>query len=628
VRRLALPLAVVATTTTAVGAVWVQGAAGADPGGDRPDVPVQLVAMNDFHGRISLTTGGDSELVTSPGPDGVWGPDENGNSDDVVTEVGGSANVAATVQRLQGAFRQEFGGSSASFFVAAGDLVSASPFESSLFKDEPTIEVMDAMGVDVSSVGNHEFDRGTEELRRISAATDGTFTDDVAACDGVTPGVDGCFGEAEHAFTGAQFPYLAANVVSRDTGEPMLPPYQVFYTATGERVALIGVVTETTPTLVSPTGITDVEFIDEADAVNRWVPKLRRDGVEAIGVLIHEGGEATGPAALDPNGCDQLEGPILDINDRIDPAVDLIVSAHTHQAYNCLLPVAGGEPRLVTQAGFYGRLVTDIRLTLDGATGDVDRTATYAATNVPVTREAPDARIQSIVDYWNGRAAEAGNIVVGQVTGDLLRPHDAAGNPVRDDESVLGTFVANAQLAGAQAIPELADPVVAFMNPGGLRTDIPFASSPAGEGDGNVTYRELFDVQPFSNTVNTVTLTGADIDAVLEQQFPSAERDTTLLLSTSDGFTYEYDPARPEGDRVFDCSIAIDGVPVDPAASYRVAANSFLVAGGDAFTAFTNGTDPVTGPLDVDTAVSYLAANSPVAPPAGDHAIPASTPSC
>jgi 5'-nucleotidase len=584
--------------------------------------------MNDFHGRISLTTGGDSELLTDPGPDGIWGPDESGVSDDVVTEVGGSANVAATVQRLQAAFRQEFGGSSASFFVGAGDLVSASPFESSVFKDEPTIEVLNAMGLDVSSVGNHEFDRGTDELRRISGATDGTYTDDVSACEGITVGVDGCFGEAEHAFTGARFPYLAANVVSRKTGEPMLPPYQVFYTARGERVALIGVVTETTPTIVSPTGITDVEFLDEADAVNRWVPELRKDGIEAIGVLVHEGGEAAGPNALDPNGCDQLEGPIVDINERTDPAVDLIISAHTHQAYNCLLPVAGGEPRLVTQAGFYGRLVTDIRLTLDGKTGDVDRSATYAATNVPVTREAPDPRIQSIVDYWNARAAEAGNVVVGQITGDLLRARDAAGNPVRDDESVLGTFVANAQLAAAQAAPELGAPVVAFMNPGGLRTDLLFAGSPAGEGDGNVTYRELFDVQPFSNTVNTITLTGADIDLLLEQQFPSADRDTTLLLSTSDGFAYEYDPARAEGDRVFDCSITIDGVPVDPAGSYRVAANSFLIAGGDAFTAFLDGTDPVTGPLDVDTAVSYLAENSPVSPPPGDHAIPVTTSSC
>ena len=620
-RRTQVSLAIVAVAATVV-AVPTPAVAGPD------GVPVQLIAMNDFHGRISLTAGGDSELVTAPGPDGVFGENELGESDDVITVVGGAANVASTVQRLQTAFRQEAGGSAASFFVGAGDLVSASPFESSAFKDEPTIEVLNAMGLDVSSVGNHEYDRGTQELRRISAATDGQYTDDVTACEGVVPGVDGCFGVDEHAFTGADFPYLAANVISRDTDEPMLPPYQVFYTPTGVRVALIGVVTKTTPTLVSPTGITDVEFIDEADAVNRWVPVLRKEGIEAIGVLMHEGGVAIGPAALDPNGCDQLEGPVLDLNDRIDPAVDLVVSAHTHQAYNCLLPVAGGEPRLVTQAGYYGRLVADIRLTLDSRTGDVDRSATYAATNVPVTREAPDLRVQSIVDHWNERAAEAGNVVVGQVTGDLLRARDAAGQPVRDDESVLGTFVANAQLAGAQAVPELGDPVVAFMNPGGLRTDITFASSPAGEGDGQVTFRELFDVQPFSNTVNTITLTGADIKAVLEQQFPSAVRDSTLLLSTSDGFTYQYDPARAEGDRVFACSITIGGEVVDPAAGYRIAVNSFLVAGGDAFTAFTSGTDPVTGPLDVDTAVSYLAANSPVTPPAGDHALPVPTPDC
>jgi 5'-nucleotidase len=628
VRRTRLSLAVVVAAVATAGVPWVAGAAGTDLPRHHPDVPVQLVAMNDFHGRISLTTGGDSQLVTAPGPDGVFGPDEQGVSDDVVTEVGGSANVAATVQRLQTAYREEAGGSAASFFVGAGDLVSATPFESSVFKDEPTIEVLNAIGLDVSSVGNHEFDRGTEELRRISAATDGEYTDDVAACDGVTPGVDGCFGEAGHEFTGAEFPYLAANVVSRKTGKPMLPPYQVFFTPQGQRVALIGVVTETTPTIVAPTGITDVEFLDEADAVNRWVPELRADGVEAIGVLVHEGGGATGPNALDPNGCDQLDGPIVDINDRIDPAVDLIVSAHTHQAYNCLLPVAGNEPRLVTQAGFYGRLVTDIRLTLDGATGDVDRTATYSATNVPVTREAPDLRVQSIVDYWNARAAEAGNVVVGQITGDLLRARDAAGNPVRDDESVLGTFVADAQLAGAQAVPDPGSPVVAFMNPGGLRTDLLFASSPAGEGDGNVTFRELFDVQPFSNTVNAVTLTGADIKQVLEQQFPTAARGTTLVLSTSQGFGYEYDPARPEGDRVFACSITIGGQAVDPAGSYRVAANSFLIAGGDAFTAFTDGTDPVTGPLDVDTAVSSLAENSPLTPPPGDHAHPVPAPSC
>lgn len=616
-RRKRLPLAVGLVASTTV--IGVPGAATAVA----RDVDVQLIAMNDFHGRVSVTSGGDSQLVTAPGADGAYG-----TPDDVVTEVGGSANVAATVQRLQASFRSAAGGSAASFFVGAGDLVSASPFESSVFKDEPTIEVLNAMGLDVSSVGNHEFDRGTDELRRISAATDGSYSDDVTACEGITVGVDGCFGEAEHAFTGAEFPYLAANVVSPETGEPMLPPYQVFFTPGGTRVALIGVVTETTPTIVSPAGVADVEFTDEAEAVNRYVPELQAQGIEAIGVLVHEGGEAEGPAALDPNGCDQLTGPIVEINAAVDDAVDLVVSAHTHQAYDCLLPVPGGQPRLVTQAGFYGRLVTDIRLTLDADTGDVDRAATYEATNVPVVRETADPAVQSIVDHWNSRAAEAGDAVVGSVTGDLLRARDASGAPVRDDESSLGTFVANAQLAGARAVPGLGDPVVAFMNPGGLRTDIPFASSPAGEGDGNVTYRELFDVQPFSNTVNSVTLTGADIDQVLEQQFPSTARASTLLLSTSDGFGYQYDPARAEGDRVFDCSITIDGVPVEPTGSYRVAANSFLIGGGDSFTAFANGTEPVTGPVDVDTAVQYLTANSPLTPPAGDHAIPVPSPTC
>src|SRR5215218_858881 len=199
-------------------------------------VPVQLIAMNDFHGRIDLTKDGDSILFTGEGD----GPDKvPGTKDDGTVVVGGAANVAATVARLQSSFTAASGEKAGTWFVGAGDLVSATPFESAVFKDEPTIEVLNAMGLDVSSVGNHEFDRGTEELRRISAATDGTYTDDVTACEGVTPGVDGCFGDAEHAFTGAQFPYLAANVLDRETGEPMLPPYQVFHTSAGLRVALI-----------------------------------------------------------------------------------------------------------------------------------------------------------------------------------------------------------------------------------------------------------------------------------------------------------------------------------------------------------------------------------------------------
>ncbi len=600
-RRTRLTLATAVAAATSAGLLAVPSVASAEPA-----IPVQLLAMNDFHGRITPQTGADGSLATSPGPDGVYG-----TADDLTIPVGGAQHVAATVQGLQAQFAGQNGGSTDSFFVGAGDLISASPFESSVYKDEPTIEALNAMGLDVSSVGNHEFDRGTEELRRISAATDGTYTDDVAACEGVTPGVDGCFGEGEHAFEGAHFPYLAANVVSRETGEPMLPPYQVFDVAGGQRVALIGVVTETTPTIVSPDGVADVQFIDEADAVNHWTQELEEQGIRSVGVLVHEGGTVTDPnAAPTANGCTDLTGPIVDINARTDADVDFIVSAHTHNAYNCLLPVLGSEPRLVTQAGFYGRLVTDIRLTLDPDTGDVDRRATYAATNVPVTREAADPEVQSIVDYWNGRAAETRNQVVGEAAATI----GTAGSAGRNAEQPIVDLVAQAQLEAVQQ-DQFGNPVVAFMNPGGVRTDIE-----AGE----VTYGELFAVQPFGNTVNALTLTGAQIDDVLEEQFQlgGGPRDSQLILGTSEGFAYTYDLDLPYGERVIDSSITVGGVAVDPAASYRVVANSFLTAGGDSFTTFTGGTDLTVGPVDVDTLVAYFRAHSPVSPPPANHSTP------
>ena len=561
----------------------------------KPDVAVQLIAMNDFHGRITNTVDADSQQITEPGDDKVYG-----TPDDVVKTVGGAANVAATVQRLQAEFAAANGGSTASWFVGAGDLISASPFESSVFKDEPTIEVLNAMGLDLSSVGNHEFDRGTQELRRISAATDNTFSDNVTACQGVTVGVDGCFGTGEHAFHGADFPYLAANVLSKATGAPMLPPYQVYDLEGGRKVALIGVVTETTPTIVTPTGVADVTFIDEAEAVNRYVPELTRRGVEAIGVLIHEGGEQTGASKANSNGCDTLTGSIQDINDRISDEVDLIVSAHTHAAYNCLLDVPLGQDRLVTSAGFYGRLVSDIRLTLDARTGEVNRAATYAATNVPVLRTAADQRVQSIVDYWNGRSADARNRYVGYADTTMLRGD-------RTTETSLGNLVAESYLTALQK-PELGSPVVGIVNPGALRADL---------AAGDVTYGEVYAIQPFGNTVEAITLTGADLDLVLEQQYQPRGSRSALALGTSTSLTWSYDLTRTFGDRV--SAVAINGTPIDPLASYRVATNSFLTAGGDDFTAFRNGTAKQTGGLDVDALEAYIAGNSPVAAPPANH---------
>jgi 5'-nucleotidase len=602
-RRSRYSLAAALALASSAALIAVPAVAEATP---KPDIPVQLLAMNDFHGRIQNTTNADSQQVTAPGDDRVYG-----TADDIVTTVGGAANVATTVHQAEQAFRAKNGAGAASFFVGAGDLISASPFESSVFKDEPTIEILNAMGMDASSVGNHEFDRGTQELRRISGATDGKNSDDVTACQGITPGVDGCFGDGAHAFHGTDFPYLAANVVSKKTGEPMLPPYQVFDAGNGTKIALIGVVTKTLPTLVSPDGIADVTVIDEADAVNRWVPRLVSQGIKSIGVLVHEGGEQRGPQATNPNGCDTLTGPIVDINNRIDDQVDLIVSAHTHQAYNCLLPVPGGKDRLVTSAGFYGRLISDIRLMIKPQNGDVDRKATYEATNVPVTRTVADPAVKSIVDYWVARAEGPKSIHAGVASADINRARDTSTPPaiVRDRESSLGNLIAQTQLDALR--PNYGNPVVAFMNPGGLRTDI---------AAGDVTFGDLYAVQPFSNNVNALTMTGADIKQLLEQQFPVPGRTTQLWLGTSAGFAYNYDPARAINDRIDACSITVSGVRVDPATTYRVVANSFLTAGGDGFTAFLRGSGLASGPVDIETAVSYFQKNSPVAPPAADHA--------
>jgi 5'-nucleotidase len=627
--RLSLAAALAAATSAALVAAPAVADAAPKP---KPDVPVQLLAMNDFHGRIELTAGGDSELTTA-GPDGQYG-----TSDDGKQIVGGSANVADTVSSLQSAFRNQYGHKAGSWFVAAGDLISGSPFASAVFKDEPTIEVLDAMGLDASSVGNHEFDRGTEELRRVSAATDGTYTDDVPACpttlggEPFVAGTDGCFGEGEHAFDGADFPYLAANVVDKSTGAPMLPPYQVFDIPGGKKVALIGVVTETTPTIVDAAGVADVQFLDEADAVNKYVPELRRRGVEAIGVLIHEGGTQNGAAAADPNGCNSLSGPITDINSRIDNAVDLIISAHTHAAYNCKLGVPGGEPRLVTSAGYYGRLISDIRLTLDGRTGDVNRQATYQATNVPVARTTAHTpvgtQVQSIVDYWVARSSVAGSRVVGTASADITN----AASAQRAFEQPIGNLVAQAQYEALQE-EIYGFPTIALMNPGGVRTNIL-----AGE----VTYKEVFDVQPFGNSTGAMTLTGAQLDDLLEQQYQqdpdlvkdgnvvvsdgpldAGPRGTRLTFGTNEGFTWSYDLTQMYGNRVPDTSIKLNGVEIVPSQTYRVAVNSFLAAGQDGFTTFRDGTAYTTGPVDVDALEDYFASRyalgQAVSPPPANH---------
>jgi 5'-nucleotidase len=623
-RRTRLSFVAAVAVASSAALVGVPAVADAAP----TKIPVQLLTMNDFHGRISETAGGDSQIITGPGPDGFYGPNAAGVTDDHFLRVGGSAHIAATVDRLQSAFDGE------SFFVGAGDLISASTFESSFFKDEPTVEALNAMGLDVSAVGNHEFDRGTQELRRISGATDDTFTDDVEACEGVVVGKTGCFGGPGHEFQGTDFPYLAANVLSKKTGEPMLPPYEILDIdgdRGSQRMAVIGVVTDTTPTIVSPDGITDVKFIDEAEAVNRYASELKRRGIKAIAVLVHEGGEVDSPnPAYDQiNACANLRGPIVDINNGVDEQVDLIISAHSHQAYNCLLTDPAGQPRLVTQAGFYGRLITDIRLTVNSVSGDVDRSASsYGAANVPVERVGTgDAEVASIVKYWQERAAVAGSVVVGKQSADLDRAY-RNGRAVRDRESSLGNLIADAQLAAAKASTVLAGADLAIMNPGGIRADVNcLAPAASTQANGDITFAETFEVQPFSNTVNAVNLTGAAIEQILEQQWAVRGGSPSFLqLSVSSNVRFEFNPNAQVGDRIDPTRVTIGGVPLDLGGTYRVAANSFLIGGGDSFTGFRDGrvagSTPVTGPNDVDAFNAYLAAQSSrVVPPALDRAV-------
>lgn len=605
--RLSRPLASAAVLSVAITTALIAAPASAAPG----DVDVQLLALSDFHGRISPQSGGDAAL---PGFTG---------------DVGGAAYMATLLDQQEADFRNDVDNEPAgdgSYFVGAGDLINASPFESSVFRDEPTIEALNAMDLDYSSVGNHEFDRGFAELQRIEAG-------------GCSPEPDDdCFPTSTGGeFAGTGWPYLAANVINDATGLPALDASAIVDVpnpAGGDpvRLGLIGAVTVDTPQLVTPTGIEGLSFTDPAEAINAEAARLQADeGVEALAVLIHEGGVQTGGS--DYTDCNLApESPILGINADTTAAVDLIISAHTHVPYDCSLPDPDGNPRPVTQAGFYGKAVTDIRMEISPITGEVDR-GTIITDNIPVARTVgADPEVQAIVDYWATQSAEPSAAVLGTQTADLDRAN-LAGAPVRNAESGFGNLIADAQLAALQADPAtFGDPVAAFMNPGGIRADINCADVPSGEPVGTITFGEAFTAQPFSNTVNVVTITGADIDQVLEEQWrivppPSTAPPGTpptealLLLSTSDSLRYDYDPRLPLGQRVDIASITIDGTPIDAAAEYDIVANSFLTAGGDAFAGFTNGTeDPITGPNDVDALADYLGANSPVAPPALDRA--------
>jgi 5'-nucleotidase len=394
-------------------------------------VDVQILAVNDFHGNLTPPTGSSGRVGA--------------------TDAGGVEFLATHIAAL----RSENPNTAV---VSAGDMIGASPLLSALFHDEPTIEAFNLIGLDFNAVGNHEFDEGIQELIRMQ--------------EGGCHPVDGCLDNDD--FMGAEFRFLAANVKWKKNGKPVFPAYKT-KSFNGVQVAFIGMTLEGTPSIVSPSGIAQLRFEDEADTVNALIPELKQRGVEAIVVVVHEGATQA-PATSPINSCSGISGPIVDIVNRMSDEVDVVITGHTHQPYNCTI-----DGKLVTSAFSFGRLVTKIDLSIDRATRNV---VAKVADNRIVSRDVPkDPRLTSLIAKYNSIAAPLANRVIGGITSDITRATNPAG------ESALGDVIADAQLQ-ATAPAGFGDAVVAFMNPGGIRADLTYAGSAAGEGDGNVTYGE------------------------------------------------------------------------------------------------------------------------------------------
>jgi 5'-nucleotidase len=424
----------------------------------------------------------------------------------------------------------------------------------------------------VSAVGNHEFDRGSAELLRLQ--------------NGGCHPLEGCKGP--RPFTGAKFKYLAASTWVEATGRTLFPAVHVKHFE-GIPVAFIGLTLKDTPSIVVPTGVAGLRFGDEALTVNDLVPQLRAQGIEAIVVLIHEGGIASG----DYNECPGISGPIVDIVKALDKAVDVVISGHTHRAYNCRI-----DGRLVTSGDKFGTIVTEIDLVLDPRSGDV---ILAAANNVIVRNDrfAPEPAQTQLIAAYEQLAAPLARRVVARLAGPLARDENPAG------EIAIGQVVADAQLAATRAAQD-GGAQLALMNPGGLRAALAPGSS------GEVRYEDLFAVQPFYNNLVTLTLSGAQLLQVLEQQWLNQPRPRILQVSSS--LRYTWDAAQPPGQRVVPGSVQIEGRPLDAAANYRVTVNSFLASGGDNFHALKLGRDARTGMMDVDAFELYLA-RTPATPP-------------
>jgi 5'-nucleotidase len=516
-------------------------------------VEVQILAINDFHGNLE------------PPKSAIERVDKNGTKRKEA--LGGAAHIAATLAHLRT-------GQPNSVTVSAGDLIGASPFASANFLDEPTILAMNLLGLEYNAVGNHEFDRGSAELLRMQRG----------GCEKHTTR-EPC--KVNPEFGGAHFGFLAANVIKED-GSTLLPGTAIKDFGTVQ-VGIIGMTLRETATLVTPAGVAELRFADEAATANAMVPLLKAKGADLIVLAIHQGGRSEG--IYNVVGCPGLSGGIVPILDALDPAISVVVSGHTHEAYACERPSRDGSPRLLTSGGRYGAFVSDIRVEVDPSTG---RWVRGSARNVPVTRAAiPDSRVQTLVDRYVAAAAPEAARVVGKLSG--AAPHSDF-----DDETAAANLIADAQLAftrdQAKGMAQ-----VAFMNGSGVRTDL------IPDAQGNVRYGQIFEMQPFGNGLVVMTLTGEQIRRMLEQQFDDESYRVgarPALMVPSDGFQFDYDLALPRGGRIV--AMRLNGRRVEFARSYRVTVNNFLASGGDGFAVLREGKDLTDAGLDLDALEAWL----------------------
>jgi 5'-nucleotidase len=523
----------------------------------RPPVRVQLLAINDFHGHLEPPSGENGLIEGTPA---------------------GGAEYLATHLKLAARDHPN------SLVVAPGDVIGASPLLSALFHDEPTIESMNGMNLAVASVGNHEFDQGGAELLRMQR--------------GGCHATDGC--QDGDPFDGAHFQYLSANVVDAwaPTAAPLLPATAI-RTIGGVRIGFIGETLQGTKQVVLAERVRNLAFLDEAATANMYAEQLKQQGVRTIVLLIHEGGQQRAEGALDPNGCANFSGALPAILPKLSPDIRVVVSGHTHRFYNCSI---GG--RLVTSASSYGRMLTRINLSIDPASGELTGAA---ATNEVVTRDVEKDPAQTrLIEKYAPLARPFADRVVGSITASIVRKENGAG------ESPLGNLIADAQLASTSPA-DRGGAEVAMMNPGGIRADLVFDPG-AGADAGKVTFGQLWSVQPYGNVLTVRTMTGNMIKRVLEQQFDNPVPGRQTMLQVSSGFSYRYSLNAAPGTHVDATSIRIGSRPIGPSDRVRVTSNNFLTGGGDNFSVFEEGTDPIAGEIDIDATVAHFRAGSPISP--------------